>query len=161
MTTTLLLISGHPGAGKTHFCEWLTAERGYAHVESDVAQTLGNLAVENAVEAQAVRDAAMSQGGNVVIEWGFLPNLLPSVRLLRYVGFDAWWFDADEPTARRLWQQRRPRAELRSYLDQVERIRSAWPALAKCYRERIIRTVDSGPQFLGCDRIAERIFGGV
>ena len=155
----LLLISGHPGAGKTHFCEWLKAEKSYVHVDVDVSSQLGNLDVQDSAQARQVLDAAVSISRDVAVEWGYPPELLPSVRLLKSAGFEPWWFDADEPTARLLWQERRPGADLAIYRSQLDRIAAAWPALAEFYSDHVIRTVNPGPSLAACPDLAARILG--
>lgn len=155
----LLLISGHPGAGKTHFCRWLRAERGYVHVETDASNQLGNLAVQDDEQARRVRDAAASLGQDVAVEWGYPPELLPSVRLLKAAGFEPWWFDADEPTARTRWQQVRPGADLAQYRAQVDGIARAWPSLAEFYGDHVIRTVLPGARVMSELDVAARILG--
>ena len=103
---TLLLISGRPGAGKTEFCRWLQDTYNFIHVDTDARpQILYSLVVQTAIEAQATKEYMLGLGSDVVVEWGFIPDFLGSVRLLKLVGFDAWWFDADEATARELWRR--------------------------------------------------------
>jgi hypothetical protein len=158
----LLLISGRPGAGKTAFCRWLHSRRNYVHVETDLPNTLsGRLAVQNALEAQATKEYALNLGDDVVVEWGFPPRYLLSVRLLKYVGFDAWWFDADEATARELWRKARGGSPpMQPYLLQTQQIQEAWPRLNKFYGDHILRTVEPGPSYIGFDAIAARLITG-
>jgi hypothetical protein len=157
---TLLLISGRPGAGKTEFCRWLHDTYDFIDVETDTRpQFIAHLVVQNAIEAQAAKEYMLDLGSDVVVEWGFIPEShLASVRFLRYVGFDAWWFDADEATARHLWLRAHGRnPPMESYLAQTERINQAWPTLSRFYRDHIVRTVESGPTYTEFDVIAARI----
>jgi hypothetical protein len=101
--------SGRPGAGKTAFGNWLAAERGFVHVDTDSDwNVLGSLAgVQRAETATAACNRARDLGRNVVIEWGFKVAHLDRVRLLRGAGFDAWWLDGDEAAARQGYIRRR------------------------------------------------------
>jgi hypothetical protein len=100
---THLLLSGRPGAGKTHVGNSVAEQDGFRHIETDTPagmQTLNELL--NGVQTP------QSLGENVVLEWGFAPGDLPAVRWLRDVaGFDAWWLDGDEPAARQGYIKRR------------------------------------------------------
>jgi RNase adaptor protein for sRNA GlmZ degradation len=156
---TLLLISGRPGAGKTEFCRWLRDTYNFIHVDTDTRpQILYSLVVQTAIEAQATKEYMLGLGSDVVVDWGFIPDFLGSVRLLKLVGFDAWWFDADEATARELWRRARGGSPpMQPYLAQTERIRQAWPKLSKFYRDHIVQTVEPGPTYAAFDAIAARI----
>ena len=90
---------------------------------------------------------------------GIHTDFLGSLRLLKLVGFDAWWFDADEATARELWRRARGGSPaMAPYLAQTEPIRQAWPKLSKFYRDHIVQTVEPGPTYTEFDAIAARIF---
>lgn len=160
---SFVLLAGRPGSGKSQFCSWLAEHRGFTHIETDDIEVWGewapHLLVDNAIQAQATLEAAGSVAENVVIEWGFMPQYLPHVRLLSYVGFSSWFFDADEPTARQLWRARRPDEPWESYDAQTERLRVAWLALTRFYRGRLIRTVDAGPTYMPAEEIAEVLLG--
>jgi hypothetical protein len=156
---TLLLISGRPGAGKTEFCRWLRDTYDFIHVDTETRpQILYSLVVQTAIEAQATKEYMLSLGSDVVVDWGFIPDFIGSVRLLKLVGFDAWWFDADEATARELWRRARGgNPPMAPYLAQTERIRHAWPKLSKFYRDHIVQTVEPGPTYPEFDAVAARI----
>ena len=156
---TLLLISGRPGAGKTEFCRWLRDTYNFIHVDTYTRpQILYSLVVQTAIEAQATKEYMLGLGSDVVVDWGFIPDFIGSVRLLKLVGFDAWWFDADEATARELWRRARGGSPpMAPYLAQTERIRQAWPKLSKFYRDHIVQTVEPGPTYPEFDAIAARI----
>ena len=98
---TLILLSGRPGTGKTHFGQWLAQHRGFVWVEGDAnPEWTSLLAVTTHDVASHTRDRATALGDQVVIEWGFPVRCLESVRLLRDAGFDAWWFDGEKKGAR-------------------------------------------------------------
>jgi hypothetical protein len=74
---THLLLSGRPGAGKTHVGNCVAEQDGFRHIETDTPagmQTLNELL--NGVQTP------QSLGENVVLEWGFAPGDLPAVRWL-------------------------------------------------------------------------------
>jgi dephospho-CoA kinase len=83
---TYLLLSGRPGAGKTHVGKWLAERRGFTHVETDTPAGLHTLnELLNGVQtAQGLVD-------NVVAEWGFKIEYFDAglVRQFRDAGFDA------------------------------------------------------------------------
>jgi hypothetical protein len=155
----LLLISGRPGAGRTEFCRWLRDTYNFIHVDTDTRpQILYRLVVQTAIEAQATKEYMLGLGSDVVVDWGFIPDFLGSVRLLKLVGFDAWWFDADEATARELWRRARGGSpSMAPYLAQTKRIRQAWPKLSKFYGDHIVQALEPGPTYTEFDAIAARI----
>jgi len=147
---THLLLSGRPGAGKTHVGKWLAEQHGFKHIETDDPagmQTLTDLL--NSVQTP------QSLGDNVVVEWGFMIPYFDDglVHKLRGMGFDAWWLDGDEPTCHQRYRATRQHlspADLdsaeKAYRVQVAAIERAWPRLQSFYGDdRIIRTVTSGP----------------
>jgi hypothetical protein len=154
---TLLLLSGRPGAGKTTYAEWLSDHRGFARIETDLrGDWIQRLCVEDLGQAQAARKAADGLGPNVVIEWGFFPSELASVRLLKLAGFDPWWFDGDEPAAREGYLKKRGSDAnvVAACAAQLERILAAWPELEAFYGDHIIETVSPGPAHLPWEEVA-------
>lgn len=141
----LVLLSGRPGAGKTSYAEWLAAQRGFIHVDTDSEwATWGPLlCIRSAEAAIATANRARDLGPNVVIEWGFKMALLDCVRLLRDAGFDAWWLDGDEAAARQGYVMRRGDAPgvMAAYWTQVREIEAAWADLESFYGDHVIRTV--------------------
>jgi hypothetical protein len=145
---THLLLSGRPGAGKTHIGKWLKELHGFRHLETDAEpQTLNDLL--NGVQSP------QSLGDNVVVEWGFAIGDFDKglVHKLFGMGFDAWWLDGDERTCHRQYlaakQHLAPadleRAEI-AYRIQASAIQEAWPRLHPFYGDdRIICTVTVGP----------------
>lgn len=151
---THLLLSGRPGAGKTHVGKWLDEQHGFRHIETDTPagmQTLNELLKGG--------QTPQSLGENVVIEWGFAIEDSGLVRKLRDAGFDAWWFDGDEEAARQGYIQRRGDSPevMDAYWAQAGGIQQAWPELESFYGDdHIIRTVTSGPagpEYLTCAEI--------
>jgi len=160
----LVLLSGRPGAGKTKFSSWLAEERGFVHVDTDAEwETWGPLVlVQTLAQAAATRERALELGADVIVEWGFKPQFLDSVRLLRTAGFDAWWLDGDEEAARQRYINRRGNSLylVTLYEAQVRAIREASETLERFYGDHIVRTVKPGPTYVPMDEIATAILGG-
>ncbi len=162
----LLLLSGRPGAGKTEYSVQL-ARLGFAAIETDKhPEWLERLQVSTLEQAVSVRNQARSLGENVVMEWGYFPVLLPSVRLLRAAGFDAWWLDGD-PVAlvesyRRRWKVPDPMQSGQPYRLQKDRIDGAWPELERFYGpSHILWTVYAGPNYMTFDNFCSSVLKGV
>ncbi len=87
----LVILSGRPGASKTAFGNWLAAQRGFIHVETDIEwDTWGPwLCVQSPNQAVATRNRARARPERRH-RVGFDPALLRPVRQLRAAGFDAW-----------------------------------------------------------------------
>lgn len=159
---TLLLLSGRPGSGKTEYSGRLV-QIGFVAIETDERPDwLARLQVPSLDQAVSVRNEAKSLGPNVVIEWGYPPELLPSVRLLKTAGFAAWWLDGDPMSLvesyKRRWSVDDPMQPGQPYRLQKDRIDAAWPGLEKFYGpSRILRTVEEGPTYMTFDRFCSAI----
>jgi predicted kinase len=147
----LVLLSGRPGTGKTAFANWLAAERGFTHVDTDSDRSALQLlaGVQSAEAAAAARNWAQDLGSNVVVEWGFKLAYLDRVRLLRDAGFDAWWLDGDEPAARQGYISRHGDSApaMDAYWRQVQQIEAAWPELQRFFGDHIVRAVTCAPVY--------------
>lgn len=159
---TLVLLSGRPGAGKTEFCERLAAEREFARVETDADPYWQALLMASSSPGKAAEayNRARDLGPKVVIEWGFPVSVLECVRQLRAAGFDAWWFDGDEPAARQGYIRRRGGSQsmMHAYGLQAQTIQGAWPEIERFYGDHVIRTVSPGPAYKPFDEIASIMF---
>ena len=112
--------------------------------------------VQDASSATESRDRALALGRDVVIEWGFVPRLLPSVRWLQSAGFECWWFDGDDQAARQGHIARRGDTPptMDAYSRQIDAIEAIRPELEEFYGDHIIRTVSSGPSYMDPEEIA-------
>src|SRR5216117_1257584 len=104
----ILLISGVPAAGKSHFGAWLERSHSYLHLDVEREGRLAKYGLEdawaacfNALQAEPLVSALMKLGPPVVLDWGFPPRWLSVVRLLKSAGVVIWWFDADHAAARK------------------------------------------------------------
>lgn len=139
-----VLIAGLPGAGKTHFCRWLEADRHYHHIEADHAAVF-DPAVQLLVAAGTVNvsrsaESFKARGPDVVLEWGFPPPALGRVRQLVKAGFEPWWFGGDEGAARLAYLARGDRP-VEAFDGQVASIRASWVRIARVFDGRVLETV--------------------
>jgi hypothetical protein len=95
-------------------------------------------------------------GGDVVITWGFLPDVqLVFVRALRSLGFTWVWFDGNRPAARReyLWVGR-----VEAALDrQMERIHANIDPHMARLAPAAVNTFDDTGQFREPDEIVTEL----
>src|SRR5437016_12565980 len=104
----ILLISGLPASGKSYFSEWLERTKSFVHfdvekdgrVERRELQPLWDRCFEGKT-AKPLVDALRKIGSPVVWNWGFPPEALSVVEMLKHEGVQIWWFDADHAAARR------------------------------------------------------------
>ena len=109
-----LLISGIPASGKSTFCRWLGEKKGFLHLDVEKPGVLDRygLATAWATLFDASTSAApfvQTLDGfkrPVVIDWGFPPECLNTVRKLSEGGVMLWWFAADWAVARRKFKER-------------------------------------------------------
>ena len=108
------LISGIPVSGKSTFCRWLEEKKGFVHLnveEDSVLDRHGLVTVWNALFDAGGGAAPFIQALDrfrrpVVIDWGFPPEHLNTVRKLFDGGVMLWWFAADLAVARRKFKER-------------------------------------------------------
>jgi hypothetical protein len=86
----------------------------------------------------------------LVVEWGYPPQrqTVDRVRQLVAVGFNCWWFDADEGAALEAWKRAwsvTTTAEELAFHVQIGRIKQAWPEMARIYGSKVLRVLDAGP----------------
>jgi hypothetical protein len=103
------LISGIPASGKSTFCRWLEEKKGFLHLDVEKPGVLeryglttawATLFDPSASEAPFI-DALEKFNRPVVIDWGFPPEHVNTVRKLFDGGLMLWWFAADWAVARR------------------------------------------------------------
>jgi hypothetical protein len=108
------LISGIPASGKSTFCRWLEEKKGFLQLDVEKPGVLDryNLATAwNALfdaggGATPFIEALDKFNRPVVIDWGFPPEHLNTVRKLFEAGVMLWWFAADWAVARRKFMER-------------------------------------------------------
>ena len=111
MSSTLLLLTGIPGSGKTEAGHTLAQRHGFAHLDAERHAAKGVASIEAWValleeflkQAQSLIRAKKS----IVITWGFMPGVDNiTIRALQGMGFQMIWFDGDRDAARREFLKR-------------------------------------------------------
>ena len=143
----LLLLSGIPAAGKSHFGRWLEEAHGYVHLD---VEKEGCLARNHLLDAWnrcfALPDvgpfvkALYRLGDRVVVNWGFPPRCLSVVQRFKAAGLVPWWFDADHDAARRAFVIRND-VPLQAFEIQMADIREQWANIEATFRPNIITTL--------------------
>jgi hypothetical protein len=161
----LLLVSGVPGTGKSVFVNWLAGDQRFRVLQVDnpadapsVNSILGPALRGQIVEAQKV---AQGLAEKLVIEYGVPPDVaLGHIEALRKVGFDAWWFDCDDPAeAFRHYMKGKPPDAAADFYAQVGRIMAHKPSIARLYKGRTIVSL-RGRTHLKLKVILEQILKG-
>jgi len=144
-----LLLSGIPGAGKSHFGRWLEDTQGYVHldIEKDGCLTTHHLidawnACFSSREVGSFVKSLHRVGERVVVNWGFPPRLLNVVQCFKAAGLVTWWFDADRDAAMRAFVARND-VPIKAFEIQMAAIREQWPHIEATFRPNIINTLNS------------------
>jgi hypothetical protein len=147
-----LLISGVPGAGKSHFVDELGDSHGFRVLRYDDDASAILPMVRLAVRGEREAAAALL-GRRVVVEWGFMPNVEgPAAAAVINAGFEGWWFDAELCDALPAWRKRQPGVDERYFQLQAARITSHRHVIEQLFRGHIIRTL-RGDQHLSSAQI--------
>jgi hypothetical protein len=152
----LLLLTGIPATGKTRIGNRLSEGYGFNHLDFEDPTTLDTyLGQGEAGFRRAVKELKKA-GGDVVITWGFLPDVqLVFVRALRSLGFTWVWFDGNRAAARReyLWVGR-----VEAALDrQMERIQANIDPHMARLAPAVVNTFDDTGQFREPDEIVTEL----
>jgi hypothetical protein len=164
--TRPVLISGFPGAGKSHFGRWAEASHGLLFVDADhggVSQ-LGIGAEWEAFvqsfDARPMLDKLAARNAVYAWVWGFPVRSLPWLRALLAPGrMTPWWFTGAREALKRSYAQRegtRP-ADFERQHGELER---AWPEIAPLFGDRVVHTMDETGARLDCAAIYSRVLGG-
>ena len=128
-----LLIAGVPATGKSYFCHWLAREHGYVHIDIDSL----SLREETTVLNEYCAGKIIAAKPYVVIDWGFPPENLATVQILRDVGFDIWWFDGDRARARKEFIIR-DTVPIQYLNIQMQKIESSWEQIKSAFFPHLI-----------------------
>src|SRR5438128_1643820 len=107
----LLFIAGMPASGKSFFGRWLKDHQGYVHIDPEENTMLDDLAARDSwnrcwsAQHCAPFADSLRQLGRVVFNWGFPTELVGVAAALKNAGFSAWWFDAPQDIARRVYKK--------------------------------------------------------
>jgi len=135
------LISGIPAAGKSTFCRWLEEKKGFLHLDVEKPGVLDRYGLASAwatlfdvsTSAASFVQALDRFNRPVVIDWGFPPEHLNTVRKLSEGGVMLWWFAADWTVARRKFQLRRY-PFVQDFDIQIRKIEAALPEINALFR---------------------------
>ena len=139
-----LLISGIPASGKTTFCKWLDRHGLAAEW----------LALFGAGTSAASFVQALKFNRPVVIDWGFPPECLDTVRKLFEAGVMLWWFAADWAVARRKFQLRRY-PHVQDFDIQIRKIEAALPEINALFGSHVEYALPSTGIYTPPDKIWE------
>ena len=157
-----LLISGIPASGKTTFCRWLEENKGFLHLDVEkpgVLDRYGLATAWNALFDANTPAASFVQALDkfkrpVVIDWGFPPEHLNTVRKLFEAGVMLWWFAADWAVARRKFKERGT-IPLGLFDIQTEKIDAVLPEINTLFRSHKEYTLPSTGIYTAPDKIWE------
>lgn len=160
----IVLIAGIPGTGKSTFADWLAKNRGFRHLDIEVAGVLGQ------ARLRASWDRVISERGvgrfmselqalrtPVVITWSFPVAYGWVIDGLKAQGTQVWWFDGDRGAALAafLGKGGNPTA----FSVQVDGIDREWGKIERLFRGRMLHVVRAGPTFLSPDEICASLLG--
>ncbi len=154
------LFSGIPASGKSTFCRWLEEKKGFLHlnVEEDGVLDRHGLAAEwLALFGAGTSAASFVQALDrfrrpVVIDWGFPPEHLDTVRKLFDGGVMLWWFAADWAVARRKFKER-GRLPVGLFDIQIRKIEAALPDINAFFRSLVEYALPSTGIYTTPDKI--------
>lgn len=132
-----ILLSGLPGAGKTHLGTCLSRNHGYYHLDmedwpADFAKEIwdqGNIA--------AFVQQLDAVANNVVLSWGYPPSCLSTVREMRSLGVTTFWIDAPLIFCRRHWRPKEGQSGA-DFIRQIAQIEASWSELNDFYGDHAI-----------------------
>lgn len=157
-----LLISGIPASGKTTFCKWLAEKKGFLHlnVEEDGVLDRHGLAAEwlalfgAGSPAESFIQALDKFKRSVVIDWGFPPEHLDTVRKLFEAGVMLWWFAADWVVARCKFKERGT-IPVGLFDIQIRKIEAVLPEINALFRSHVEYTLPSTGIYTPPDQVWE------
>ena len=99
----LILLTGLPATGKSGYCDHLHRAFRFHTIKTDDQPEV----IEEAVRSTyGFVERYCSRWGHLVIEWGFVPSLLPSVLALKSQGAKLVWFEGDATLCRQRYLSR-------------------------------------------------------
>ena len=154
------LISGIPASGKSTFCRWLEEKKGFLHLnveEDGVLDRYGlapawNVLFDASATVAPFIEALDRFKRPVVIDWGFPPEHLNTVRKLSEGGVMLWWFAADWTVARRKFQLRRY-PHVQDFDIQIRKIEAALPEINALFRSHVEYALPSTGIYTRPDKI--------
>jgi hypothetical protein len=162
----IILLAGIPAAGKSTYACWMQKHERFLHLDVErpgVLTEAGLQAEWDAIfrknhDTGALVAALRGRGSRVVIDWGFPPCWLTVINALQAQGVDAWWLDGDRHSSRRAFLARGT-GSLGDYEAQMTAISEGWADIAATFRDKVIRTIESGPSYVPEPEFYARIRG--
>ena len=156
------LVSGIPASGKSTFGRWLQEKKGFLHLDVEIDGELDRHGLATAwnnlfgagASAFAFLGALEEFKRPVVIDWGFLPECLDTVRKLSEGGVMLWWFAADWAVARRKFKQR-GYPYVQDFDVQLRKIEAALPEINAVFRSHVVYALPSTGIYTPPDQIWE------
>jgi hypothetical protein len=156
------LISGIPASGKSTFCKWLEAKKGFLHLDVEKPGVLDRYGLATAwndlfgasASAAPLIEALNRFNHPVAIDWGFPPEHLSTVRKLSEGGVMLWWFAADWTVARRKFMERGT-LPVGLFDIQLRKIQTALPDINALFRSHVEYTLPSTGIYTPPDKIWE------
>jgi hypothetical protein len=156
------LISGIPASGKSTFCRWLEENKGFLHLDVEKngvldqhgLATAWDTLFDTSATAAPFIEALDKFKRPVVIDWGFPPEHLNTVRKLFDAGVMLWWFAADWAVARRKFKERGT-ISMGHFDIQIRKIEAALPEINALFRSHKEYTLPSTGIYTPPDRIWE------
>jgi len=144
------LISGIPASGKSTFCKWLEEKKGFLHLDVEKPGVLDRHGLATAwttlfdasTSAATFVQALEKFKRPVVIDWGFPPEHLNTVRKLFDGGVMLWWLAADWAVARRKFKERGT-ISMGLFDIQIRKIEAAIPDINALFRSHKEYTLPS------------------
>lgn len=134
----IILVSGIPASGKSTYARWLASSKGYCHLDVDFAANAG-------IRIDAWLESVRQSQTSAVIDWGFPPSCLDTVKWLVSQGVEQWWFDGNREVAKAMFLERRKRGEhpagIEAFVYQMDQIQVNWSKIEEVFRARIIHSI--------------------
>ena len=161
----IILVSGIPASGKSSFCRWLEAVKGFFHLDVEnsqtdfqklsLAQSFSRCVTIGTTET-FLRDLE-AVGKPAVVDWGFPPECLPIVRKLKASGVEVWWFDADAKAAREAFIKRGG-ISLVAFDRQTTKIQHILTDILSVFNPNVICALGRDGKYLSPEDIYSRVF---
>ena len=143
----MLVISGVPGSGKSHYAAHLSSQ-GWRWINHDdaaggrpVVDELEHLWLGIRLDAlpETVAELVVAAPAHTVVEYGFPVALLPVIVAFQRAGAATWWFSGDEAACLRAWRDEHKIPDT-VWHTQVDAITREWSNIAEVYGDHILAT---------------------
>jgi hypothetical protein len=160
--TDILLIAGVPAAGKSYYCQWLERTHGFKHFDVEKDDRVEQYGLQApwlsslSGTAKPLVDRLRTLKSPVVWNWGFPPEWIHVVDLMKSEGIQLWWFDADHAAARAEFIKRGG-IPVERMDGQLSKIMEAEVRIRELFHPNIIMTLQADGTRLSPERIYARM----